>query len=91
MGPLAAQSALHVLELLEDVVAIELMVAAQGADFHLDDGASLGRGTTEVHRIVRSTVDRWESDRVMHTDLRLLGACVRSGALNRQLLLDAFA
>ena len=78
--------------LLADVVAIELMCAAQGLDFHLageavdDDGRRIdvekglaGRGTRSIHARVREGVPRWDADRVLHTDLRTLGAAVRAG------------
>ena len=91
-GPSAAAGALHLVDLLADVVAIELMCAAQGLDFHLageavdDDGRRIdvekglaGRGTRSIHARVREGVPRWDADRVLHTDLRTLGAAVRAG------------
>ena len=92
MGPVVARSALQVVDLLADVVAIELLCGAQGLDFRLsgesidDDGQLVavpkrqaGAGSLEIHRRVREVVTRWLDDRVMHTDLAALGAAVRNG------------
>ena len=92
MGPVVARSALQVVDLLADVVAIELLCGAQGLDFRIsgertDDQGQLvsvpprrpGSGSLEVHRRVRERVTRWQDDRVMHTDLARLGEAVREG------------
>jgi len=92
MGPVVARSALQVVDLLADVVAIELLCGAQGLDFRIagertDDQGQLisvsprrpGAGSLEIHRRVRERVTRWQDDRVMHTDLALLGRAVRGG------------
>jgi len=92
MGPVVARSALQVVDLLADVVAIELLCGAQGLDFRIsgqrtDEDGELtevpkrrpGGGSLEIHRRVRTLVTRWEDDRVMHTDLAILGAAVRDG------------
>ncbi len=97
MGPNAASGALHLVDLLSDVVAIELLCAAQGLDFHLagdavdPDGNRVsvaveraGAGTAAIHAVVRGLVPRWESDRVLHSDLKRLGVAVRSGMFGRE-------
>lgn len=82
MGPIAAHGALHIAECLADVLAIELLCGAQGLDLWLEgeEGARAGLGSAEVWRAVRGRVSRWVDDRVLHTDLRALGAAVREGA-----------
>lgn len=80
MGPLAAAGALHILDLLADVVAIELLCAAQGVEFHREAGEHGGAGTMAVYDAVREHVTRWDADRVLHVDLKRLGAAVRAGA-----------
>ena len=80
MGPIAARGALIVCEAVADVIAIELMCATQGLDFHLD--AAVGRpgvGTSASHAAVRGVVARWVDDRVLHPDLAALGKAVRDG------------
>ncbi len=92
MGSVAARTALHVADLLADVLAIELLCAAQGLEFRLDgeksDAAGRveataplrpGAGNRATFDEVRRHVPRWVDDRVMHPDLAALGAAVRSG------------
>ncbi|TVQ87270.1 MAG: histidine ammonia-lyase [Deltaproteobacteria bacterium] len=92
MGPIAADAAARVARCLADVLAIELLCAAQGLDFHLAgeavDGAGEmievtpsipGRGTLCAWRAVRERVSRWEDDRVLHPDLVALGEAVSAG------------
>jgi len=91
MGPVAARTALEVVDLVADVVAIELLAGAQGLDFRLAGEAVVdgelvrvapqqaGTGSRAVHDEVRRHVDRWLDDRVLHPDLAALGAAVRAG------------
>jgi len=90
MGPVAARTALQVVDLVSDVVAIELLAGAQGLDFRLageavEDGRLVqvapqqaGAGTRAVYDEVRRHADRWLDDRVLHPDLAALGAAVRA-------------
>ena len=82
MSPIAARGALSITELLADVVAIELMCAAQGIDCLVaSEGGerSLGRGSAQSRSEVRRWVARWEDDRALHPDLVALGRAVRAG------------
>ena len=92
MGPVAARTALDVVDLVADVLAIELLAGAQGLDFRrageaVDaDGAMVsvppgepGAGTMAVFAGVRELVTRWHDDRVLHPDIAALGAAVREG------------
>ena len=93
MGPVAARTALDVVDLVSDVVAIELLAAAQGLDFRIageavDDAGHVisapparpGAGSARVFAQVRARVRRWTDDQVLHPDLRALGDAVRAGA-----------
>ena len=93
MGPIAARGALHIVEALADVLAIELICGAQGLDFHLSGEAvndagepvsvrpkAAGQGCAAAHATVRSRVTRRVDDRVLHPDLVAVGELVRSGA-----------
>lgn len=94
MGSIAGGTALRVVDLVADVIAIELLCGAQGLDFRIDGervedgmlvlgpGARPGRGTAEVHRRVRERVTRWLDDRVLHPDLVALGEAVRQGVFD---------
>lgn len=92
MGAVAGTGAVRIAEALADILAIELLCGAQGLDFHLageavdDEGriaevtpGTPGRGTLETWRRVRQHVTRWDDDRVLHPDLKALGAAVRDG------------
>jgi len=92
MGPVAARTAIEVVDLVSDVVAIELLTAAQGLDFRLrgeavdaEGGLTSGGarapapGTRAVYDAVRARVERWEDDQVLHPDLVAMGEAVRAG------------
>jgi histidine ammonia-lyase len=92
MAPIAARGAVRIAEMVADVLAIELMCAAQGLDFHLageavgPDGRlvavaplAAAPGTRAVYDTVRRRVPRWVEDRVLHPDLAILGRAVRAG------------
>lgn len=92
MGTIAARGALRIAEMVADVLAIELLCAAQGLDFRLAgeavdaDGRLVavmprksGIGTARTHALVRERVPRWVEDRVLHPDLVALGRAVREG------------
>ncbi|MBT3222034.1 MAG: aromatic amino acid lyase [Proteobacteria bacterium] len=92
MGPTAARGALTILEILADVIAIELLCAAQGLDFHIrgravDPSGKLvevpsrqpGHHTRQAWEAVRQMVEPWEDDRALHPELEVLGSAVRGG------------
>jgi histidine ammonia-lyase len=96
MGPIAGRAALRILDAAAHVVAIELLCAAQGLDFHLrgwvmDDAGELvvgpsrqaGAGTMAIYETVRTFVTFAERDRVLHPDLDCMGRAVREGAFER--------
>ncbi|MEQ1566395.1 MAG: aromatic amino acid lyase [Myxococcota bacterium] len=95
MGPVAARSALAVIDRVADVVGIELLCAAQGLDFRIagravgPDGQlgavepqQPGRLTRRAWEKVRERVARWDDDQVLHPDLVKVGELVRAGAFD---------
>ncbi|MCO4747734.1 MAG: aromatic amino acid lyase [Proteobacteria bacterium] len=93
MGPVAGRSALRILEAVADVIAIELLCAAQGLDFHLQGRAvnaegvlvdvppmQPGAGARTVYAKVREQVSFAAQDRVLYPDLEVMGQAVRRGA-----------
>ena len=78
MGAHAARKALDVLHNSQQVVAIELIAAAQAVDF---GAGALGRGTDAAYRAVRDVVPRLREDRVISTDCAAALELVRGGAL----------
>jgi histidine ammonia-lyase len=71
MGPGAAWKFARSVENLAGVLAIEALCAAQAIDFHrpLESSAVI----EEAHRLIRTRIAPWESDRYLHADL--VAAC----------------
>jgi len=66
-APLAARKAGDIVWRLRQILAIELMVAAQAVD--LAEPPSLGRGTEVAHDLVRSVVAPLDEDRALAPDV----------------------
>ena len=73
----AAWKARRVLENARNVIAIELMCAAQGLDYRAP--LKPGRGVQRAHSAVRSIVRSLDADRVMTPDIELLSAAIADG------------
>jgi len=78
MGAIAARKAMQVVAHVEQIVAIELLCAAQALEFR--GGAAMGRGTAAAHAAVREVILPIKEDRVLAPDLESAAALVR-GAL----------
>jgi histidine ammonia-lyase len=82
MGPIAARHARTVLGHVEQILAIELLVAAQGLDARVgDDGPEPGTGVVEARRRVRARVEHLTGDREPGPDIGAATDLVRTGAL----------
>jgi histidine ammonia-lyase len=88
MGAAAARHARTVLAHVQQIVAIELLAAAQALDLRLralagGDGAapSPGAGVAEAHERVREAVAFLETDREPGPDLAAVLRLVETGAL----------
>ncbi len=82
MGATAARQAREILGNAEQVLALELLCAAQGLDFRLADGGPRpGLGVAEAHRLVRERAAHLDSDRDLGPDIAAALELVRSGAL----------
>jgi histidine ammonia-lyase len=79
MAPHAARRLLPMIENADAVVAIELLAAAQGCDFHAPLASSAR--LEAVRRTVRSLVPSLTDDRHMHPDIAAVIGQVRSGAI----------
>jgi histidine ammonia-lyase len=77
MGMTAALKLRQVVENAEQVLAIELMAAAEGLEYRrpLRSSAPLER----AHEMVRSRVERLIEDRALSEDISLLTAAIRAG------------
>ena len=81
MGMTAARQARDAVRLLETVLALELLSAAQGLEFLKP--LRPGRGVAAAYDQLRERVQPLERDRVMGPDIEACEALVRSGALSR--------
>ncbi len=84
MGSVAARHARTVLEHVEQIVAIELVVAAQALELRLElvgGGTTPGAGVADAFARVRAAIPRLERDREPGSDLAAAAAIVHSGEL----------
>lgn len=68
MGSIAAQKCWRVLKNAQTVIAIELMTAAQGIDFH--SPLKCGKGTNAAYRLIRKHIPHLDEDRILHDDIQ---------------------
>jgi len=73
----AAWKLRRVIQNVRNVLAIELLCAAQGIDYRAP--LRPGRGVTRAHEIVRSMVEPLERDRVLATDIAQLSDAIARG------------
>jgi histidine ammonia-lyase len=89
MGPIAGRHARTVLKHVEQILAIELLVAAEALDSRAalfaaerpDEPPQPGAGVAEAHRRIRALVPRLDGDREPGPDLAAVTRLVREGAL----------
>jgi histidine ammonia-lyase len=77
MGVTSALKVLRILEQAQQVIAIELMCAAQMLDFRAP--LKPGEGVQRAYDLVRSYVPKLENDRVLAPDIATLSAATKSG------------
>jgi len=78
MGANGARHALEVLENVRDVLAIELMTAAQAIDLREQGPTRLGAGTMLAYELVREQVHRLDTDRELSPDIVKLANLITS-------------
>ena len=76
----AAWKARRVIGNVRNVLAIELLCAAQGLDFRLP--LTPGQGALDGHRKVRELVTALEGDRVLTNDIETISSAIASGEFN---------
>jgi histidine ammonia-lyase len=81
MGAGAALKARQILAHARQVLAIELLLAAQALDLRAP--LRSGRGTRAAHEAVRARIPHLEEDRLLHADLAAALALVEQGAVER--------
>ncbi len=79
MGTIAARKAMEIVGNAIEVLAIELMCAAQGID--LREKATLGVGTQAAYDVIRGRVKTLDADRILAPDMHALAEAIRDGSL----------
>lgn len=79
MGTIASRKAATIISHVQMVLAIELLCAAQAADFK--DSAKLGKGSKAAYDMVRSEVTFMDKDRAIYLDMNKVAAMIRSGKI----------
>jgi histidine ammonia-lyase len=79
MGTISARQCAQILVNLENVIAIELLEAAQALDFRKPMG--FGRGTSIAHRVIRDRITHLDADRNLSVDIGAARELVSSGAI----------
>jgi histidine ammonia-lyase len=83
MGANAARHALEVVRNVRDIVAIELLTAAQAVDLRPDGPSRLGSGTRIAYEKIRERVPFLEHDRALTADIRILSEMLAGREFNQ--------
>ena len=81
MGSIAARHARDVLRNAQQVLALELLCAAQGLDLRTTDGTTPGDGVAMAHARIRRQIPHLTADRDQGPDISGALALVRDGSL----------
>lgn len=79
MGTISARKCREVVQNAENVIAIELMCAAQGLD--LFTNMQPGAGTQAAYGVIRQVVPHLEKDRILSEDVKCIVQLIRSGEI----------
>ncbi len=82
MGTIAANKAMQICKNVQYVLAIELLTAAQGLDFH--QPKRLGDGTQVAYDLIRQCIKHVEEDRFMAPDIQLAKQVIVSHTLIKE-------
>ena len=90
MAPIAARKARNILENVQNIVAIELLYAAQALDLRINLEAQkidtspdklFGKGTVAAHRAIRKKIPFLEFDRPIYLDIEKALMVIKNGEL----------
>lgn len=81
-APYVVQRLRKMLDILRELLALELLHTAQGQDFRLREGRTLGKDTATAHTKVREHVAFLDEDRVLTHDIMILRDLLASGGLS---------
>lgn len=78
MGAISAKHAWDIMNNVENVIAIEMMCAAQGLEFipHMP-----GRGTKIAHDVIRRYVSHLDDDRILYKDIETIRELIKNGTI----------
>jgi len=79
MGSIAARKCRDIVANTEEVIAIELLCAAQGID--LFTNVKAGNGTLAAYNVIRSKVGYMKEDRILSTDIAKVKELLREGSI----------
>jgi histidine ammonia-lyase len=79
MGSIAAQKCYRIMKNLQSVLAIELLTAAQGVEFHKP--LKCGEGTMAAYKEIRKIIPPLEEDRVLYDDVQKVLELVNNDVL----------
>ena len=79
MGTISARKAREIVRNTENVVAIELLCAAQALDVFTN--MKPGEGTQAAYEVIREEVSRLDEDRVLSTDIEAVKNLLKSGEI----------
>ena len=79
MGTISARQCREIIDNTEDVIAIELLCAAQALD--LFTNLKPGEGTLLAYNVIRDSVSNLETDRILSDDIAAVKALIRSGKI----------
>ncbi|MEW6423766.1 MAG: histidine ammonia-lyase [Bacillota bacterium] len=79
MGPISARKAGEIIRNVQQILAIQLICAAQAVD--LGARRKMGRGTARAYAVIREEIPFLERDRVLYPDLQKALELVQSGRL----------
>lgn len=83
MGTIAARQAAEILDNVRNVLAIEMLSAAQGIDFLAP--LTPGTGTAKAQEVIRKVVPHLEEDRTPAPDIRSVYTMIADGSLIREI------
>ena len=79
MGTISARQCTEIIKNSEDVIAIELLCAAQAMD--LFTNVKPGEGTLEAYTVIRKTISHLDRDRILSQDIEAMKYLMRSGKI----------
>jgi len=79
MGTISARQCREIVVNTENVIAIELLCAAQALD--LFTNLKPGEGTLKAYQVIRKTITPLEKDRILSNDIEAMKDLIRSGKI----------